>query len=71
MVEHVAATVVIHDTPLFFGPDTTRERRVTVELEAAGNHHTGAGQGVKSERDVSLQNVECWEDKNHSTLIVW
>lgn len=67
----MAPAIMVDNTPNFFGPDATRKRHILLVLEAAGNHHTGAGQGADSERDVSSQNVEhCKEKTSHDWMPV-
>lgn len=46
MVKHLTLAIMENNTPIFFGPDATCEGRILRVLEAAGNHHTGAGQGT-------------------------
>lgn len=64
MVKHLTLAIMEDNTPIFLGPDATCEGRTLRVLEAAGNHHTGAGQGTESERNVSSQNVDHYKETN-------
>lgn len=54
----MSAAIMVDNAPVFFGPDATCEGAVLLVLEAAGNHHAGAGQGSVSEGNISSQNVD-------------
>lgn len=70
MVKYIAPTVMVDNTPSFFGPDATREKHI-LGLEAAWNHHTGTGQGTEFERKVGVsgRNV-CEELTSHEGMSV-
>lgn len=68
MINHIALGIMVDDSPIFFGPDATSEGQILLEREAAGNHHTGAGQSGESVWDVSGQIVERCKKKKRAMM---